>query len=149
MKSLLQIPDRIVSKLEPVFNYQLSNFRSAAGIKGYMKNLHETVSEIDISSEHMIRSILQDIIPQAAFYGEETEQHRSNGLTWVVDPIDGTTNYLKGIDLWSVSIALLENHSPVVSCIVRPAAREMFTAVKGFGAFHNGQKLKMVTASEI
>jgi len=114
-----------------------------------MKNPNETVSEIDITSEKMIRSILHDIIPDAAFYGEETEQSRSDQLTWVVDPIDGTTNYLKGIDLWSVSIALLEKHLPIVSCIVRPAVRETFTAVKGMGAFHNGKKLKKVTKKDL
>jgi len=149
MKTIQNIPDSILSRLGPVFEYQLSSFRKDAGSKGYLKNPKETVSEIDITSEQMIRDILHSIIPEAAFYGEETEQSRSDKLTWVVDPIDGTSNYLNGIDLWSVSIALLENHSPIAACIVRPVNRETFTAVKGKGAFINGSKLSPVKTSNI
>ncbi|NQT57402.1 MAG: inositol monophosphatase [Bacteroidetes bacterium] len=149
MKTLQQLPDSILSRLEPVFAYQLSSFRKDAGSKGYLKNPNESVSEIDITSERMIRDILHSIIPEATFFGEETEQSRSDQLTWVVDPIDGTANYLNGIDFWSVSIALLENHSPVASCIVRPVNRETFTAVKGVGAFLNGNKLPTVKISKI
>ena len=139
-ETLLGLAEQTASRLTPVIDFQISRFRNGAYDLTTLKNPQETVSIIDVESERMIRSILYDLLPRAAFYGEETDKQRSE-WTWVVDPIDGTTNYLYGIDFWGISIALLFGPSPVACCILRPATQEVFIAARGAGAWWNGRRL--------
>lgn len=138
--NLLRLAEQVAARLRPVIDFQLATFRNGAYELTTMKNPQETVSVIDIESERMIKAILFDLLPEAAFYGEETEQRRGQ-WTWVVDPIDGTANYLYGIDIWTISIALLHHTSPVACCMVRPVTGEVFLAARGAGAWWNGKPL--------
>ncbi|MDR2020488.1 MAG: hypothetical protein LBQ14_06965 [Treponema sp.] len=117
--------------------FQLSEFRRRTGGWGDSKAEKEFVSFVDVESEKIIRRILNEALPEAAFYGEETEQSRGK-ITWIVDPLDGTTNYLSGFDYWSVSIALWEEGSPVLGVVFRPSGEELFSARRGGGARRNG-----------
>jgi myo-inositol-1(or 4)-monophosphatase len=120
--------------------FQAAEFRRRPGGWGDVKEGHEFVSFVDLESEKVIRGILEKALPEAAFYGEETEQ--SLGETaWIVDPLDGTTNYLAGYDYWSVSIALWEQGGPVLGTVFKPSGGELFTAVRGGGARRNGLPL--------
>jgi myo-inositol-1(or 4)-monophosphatase len=123
---------------------QLAEFRRRLPGWGDPKGDNEFVSFVDLESEKTIRTILQDALPDAAFYGEETEQSLGEGATWVVDPLDGTTNYLSGLDHWAVSIGLWEGDGPVLGLILKPVTGELFTAATGAGAFHNGERLRKV-----
>jgi myo-inositol-1(or 4)-monophosphatase len=122
---------------------QLAEFRRRRPGWGDSKKDNEFVSFVDFESEKIIRKILQRALPEAAFYGEETEQSLGNGIAWVVDPLDGTTNYLSGLETWAVSIALWEGDSPVLGLVFKPVTGELFTAVSGAGAFRNGERLGM------
>jgi myo-inositol-1(or 4)-monophosphatase len=121
-------------------DFQAAEFRNRAPGWGDVKTGHEFVSFVDLESEKRIRSILEAALPEAAFYGEETEQTRGEA-TWVVDPLDGTTNYLSGYDCWGVSIALWESDGPALALVLKPFTGELFTAVRGGGAFRNGVRL--------
>jgi myo-inositol-1(or 4)-monophosphatase len=120
--------------------FQLSEFRGHPPGWGDIKGGHEFVSFVDLESEKRIRVILDQALPGAAFYGEETEKSRGE-YTWIVDPLDGTTNYLSGYDCWSVSIALWERDAPSLGLVLRPCTGELFTALRGGGAYRNGTRL--------
>lgn len=127
--------------------FQLSEFRSRGPGWGNAKSAREFVSFVDVESERLIQRILKEALPGAAFYGEETERTAGTGdFTWVVDPLDGTVNYLSGFDHWCVSIALRDKKQPkasgiVASVILKPSTDELFTAEMGKGAFRNGGRL--------
>jgi myo-inositol-1(or 4)-monophosphatase len=104
----------------------------------------DMVSELDRASETLIRDRLLTRRPDDGFLGEETGQSATgtSGIRWVVDPLDGTTNYLYDHPGWNVSIAAEDEHGPVVAAIVHPALHETFTAARGQGAHRNGEPLR-------
>ncbi|MCA1950791.1 MAG: inositol monophosphatase [Treponema sp.] len=122
--------------------FQLSEFRRRGPGWGDTKAAHDFVSFVDVESERLIKTTLGKALPEAAFYGEETEQQRGVQYTWIVDPLDGTTNFLSGLDHFSVSIALWEGERPKLAVIYKPATEELFTAADGLGAWRNGVLLE-------
>jgi myo-inositol-1(or 4)-monophosphatase len=102
------------------------------------------VTRADTESEDMIKSILSRHFPGYSFLGEETGHDRkSSEYTWVVDPLDGTTNYTIRNPFFNVSIALVRGSGPVLGVVYCPFQRELFHAVKGKGAFLNGRPLRV------
>jgi myo-inositol-1(or 4)-monophosphatase len=126
-----------------IAEYQLSYFRNPETLQGYLKSPKELVSQADITSEHMIHDHLARILPDAAFYGEETKRETAE-FTWVVDPIDGTVNFVSGLTEWSISIALMHEGTSILGIVYKPYTREMFTAIRGHGAYLNGRKLPIL-----
>ncbi|HCM28876.1 MAG TPA: inositol monophosphatase [Treponema sp.] len=127
---------------------QLPEFRKRDPGWGDAKDSSDFVSFVDLESEKAIRRILDAALPSAAFFGEETERSLGAGATWVVDPLDGTTNYLSGYDHFAVSIALWEEGCPVLGLVLKPVDGELFTASRGGGAFRNGERLHTATFLE-
>lgn len=102
---------------------------------------NDFVTEMDVKSEHLIRSILLSACPEDDFYGEEEGGSLQADGRWIVDPIDGTSNFFKGEPLYTVSIAYELHGELVVGCVFSPTTDEMFVAVKSEGATLNGQKI--------
>jgi histidinol-phosphatase len=101
------------------------------------------VTEIDRNTETAITSVLRDAFPDFGFYGEE---HGISGPTdaefvWVIDPIDGTTNFVRGVPVWGSLIALVQNNVPVLGVVSAPALRMRWWATAGEGAFFNGTRI--------
>jgi myo-inositol-1(or 4)-monophosphatase len=91
----------------------------------------DLVSEADVEVERMIRELLEEERPQDSLLGEEGgEREGSSGLRWVVDPLDGTVNFLLGIPQWCVSVAVRDEHGPLAGAIYDPLRDEMFTAAR-------------------
>jgi myo-inositol-1(or 4)-monophosphatase len=91
----------------------------------------DLVSEADIEAERWIREKIEDARPRDGFIGEEGgEQPGSSGLSWVVDPLDGTINFLFGIPHWCVSIAVRDQDGPLAGVIRDPIRDEQFTATR-------------------
>jgi myo-inositol-1(or 4)-monophosphatase len=93
----------------------------------------DLVSEADLASERVIRQLLAERRPQDGFVGEEggrSEQGES-GLSWVVDPLDGTINFLFGIPQWCVSVAVRDGRGTVAGAVYDPNRDELFTATRG------------------
>lgn len=109
------------------------------------KTAGDFVSEADTQAEKTIADRLLGHFPDYGWVGEEStaRESRQNGLRWIVDPLDGTTNFLKGLPHWAVSIALFQNEDPLCAVIHDPAKSEMFCAEKGKGAFLNGQPISV------
>ena len=82
------------------------------------------VTDMDILTQQRLHARLNALCPEAGFIGEEQENERlGEGLTWVVDPIDGTTNFIHDARFSAISIALLEHRRPVIGCVYQPFTR--------------------------
>ncbi|HEX2039482.1 MAG TPA: inositol monophosphatase family protein [Acidimicrobiales bacterium] len=109
----------------------------------------DMVTEMDHASERLIATALREARPHDGFLGEEgTSTAGSTGVRWVFDPLDGTTNYLYGIPAWCVSIAAEVDGSTAVGVVHDPVHAETFTALRGSGAWCNGQGLHVSGAPE-
>lgn len=92
-------------------------------------------SKADVEAEQLVREYLEEERPDDALLGEEAgERKGSSGLCWVVDPLDGTVNFLLGIPHWCVSIAVRDEHGPLAGAIYDPLRAEMFTAGRNLPA---------------
>lgn len=108
-------------------------------IKGSTNNL---VTEIDRASEDLIMARIGRVFPDHAFLGEETGAGaRTSPWRWIVDPLDGTTNYAHHYPCFCVSIGLAYENEPVVGVVYQPLLQELFVAVKGQGAMLNNRAI--------
>lgn len=111
-------------------------------IKIIEKSANQLVSEIDINTEKVIVNHLKNSYPDAGFITEEdTITQESKELSFIIDPLDGTTNYLHHLDLYSVSIAATYKNELIAGVVYVPSRNELFSASKGGGAFLNNQNI--------
>jgi myo-inositol-1(or 4)-monophosphatase len=108
------------------------------------------VTEADRATETWLREVLPALIPGTNFAGEEFgyDEPGPEGL-WIVDPVDGTSNFSFGSPLWAVSIGLLKDGVPVLGAIFAPDFNELYLAERGKGAFLNGRQLPMLEPGEV
>ena len=109
------------------------------------------VTEIDRNTETAISSVLRGAFPEFGMYGEE---HGTSGPidaehVWVIDPIDGTTNFVRGVPVWGSLIALVHNNIPVLGVVSAPALGMRWWATSGDGAFYNGSRIHVSTVNEL
>jgi myo-inositol-1(or 4)-monophosphatase len=116
----------------------------------------DVVTEADRETEALIRSLLADARPNDGFFGEESDAAESeSGLTWIVDPIDGTVNFLYGVPHYAVSIAVVEGGPDplewraLAGCVFNPAIGELYTAAEGSGAFLGDQQLHVAAPTTL
>jgi len=116
----------------------------------------DVVTHADRESEQLIRSLLAEARPDDGFYGEEgSATTGSSGLTWVVDPIDGTVNYLYGIPHYAVSVAVVEGEPDpatwraLAGAVVNLGANETYTGAAGGGSHLNGERLQVADAVDL
>jgi len=140
-----QLLNQVISLAQQVGHYQMSRFRSLPAGGGEEKIAREFVSEVDLNSEQMLLDGLKKLLPEAGCYGEETGVSGNETLRWVIDPLDGTTNFLSGLDQFSISIALERDGHSQLGVVFRPATQECFCARRGHGLFHNSKKCPPVT----
>jgi myo-inositol-1(or 4)-monophosphatase len=107
------------------------------------KQRHDYVSEVDKMAEAEIIRELKRAYPRDAILAEESGQIGKSRNVWVIDPLDGTHNYLRGFPHFCVSIALLEAGEPVIGVVYDPLRDELFTASKGDGAYLNDRRMRV------
>jgi myo-inositol-1(or 4)-monophosphatase len=100
-------------------------------------------SEVDRLAESEIIRELKRAYPKHAVLAEESGASGNSKSTWIIDPLDGTHNYLRGFPHFCVSIALVEHGDPIIGVIFDPLRNEMFTASKGDGAFLNDRRIRV------
>ncbi len=115
---------------------------------------YDVVTNIDVEVENRVKEAVLKAFPQDSILGEETgtsesEAANPDNLLWIVDPIDGTTNFSKGVPHSCVSIAIVENGEPKVGVVYDPFMDEMFEAIKGNGALLNGKEMHVSEMSEL
>ena len=119
--------------------------RCDGAFRRWEKEPGHPVCDIDLEVDAFLRERLGALDPEAGWLSEETLD-RSDRIErprlWVVDPIDGTRDYLRGRSGWAVSVALVEDRLPVLGVLDAPARGEHWTALKGGGAWRNGERLR-------
>jgi myo-inositol-1(or 4)-monophosphatase len=115
-----------------------------------IKGRHNFVTEVDKAAEVMIINRLKDLVPGAGFIAEEgTTETRGDVYNWIIDPLDGTTNFIHGAPPVAVSIALVENNEPVAGVIYEIWMKEAFYAWKGSKAWLNGKEISVSKTPDI
>lgn len=110
------------------------------------------VCAVDLEVDALLRERLQRLVPDAGWLSEETVDNAdrlSADRIWVVDPIDGTRDYLRGRPGWAVSIALVERGQPIIGVLDAPARGEVWTALAGVGAWRNGKPLRAAERADL
>lgn len=110
------------------------------------------VCEIDLEVDAFLRERLTALDPQAGWLSEETldvSDRMERDRLWVVDPIDGTRDYLRGREGWCVSVALVEERTPLIGVLDAPARGEHWRAERGAGAWRNGERLRVSGRAEL
>ncbi|HEY0249352.1 MAG TPA: inositol monophosphatase family protein [Gryllotalpicola sp.] len=131
--------------------------RIGVEVAGLKSSPVDVVTEADKESEALIRSLLAHARPGDGFFGEESGigDASTTGVTWVVDPIDGTVNYLYDLPAWAISIAAVEGGTDpaewtaLVGVVVNPVLGEVYTATRGGGAFLGTQRLQVSGGVEL
>lgn len=108
------------------------------------ESVSDLVTTADTAVQARLKAQFAEILPQAWFLGEEsTEKCASLPLFWVVDPIDGTSNFARGMGLSAISVALVENGEEIFGVVYHPYAEDVFWAAKGRGAYRNDARLRV------
>src|SRR5205814_3011619 len=117
------------------------------------KARYDLVTEADLKSQEAIFAELRSRFPDHGFLGEEDKSHARPGPdappTWIVDPLDGTTNYVHDCPLYCVSIGLQVAGELVVGVVLEPSRQELFFAAQGQGAWLNDRRLQTSQASRL
>jgi len=114
------------------------------------KRHNDFVSEVDHAAEEAIIDVLREAYPAHGFLAEESgEKDARADYVWVIDPLDGTTNFLHGFPQYCVSIALLHKSVPQQAVIYDPNRNELFTATRGSGAFLNDRRIRVSRADRL
>ncbi len=114
------------------------------------KTYNDFVSDVDRSAEQAIIDILKDAYPDHGFWGEESghDNHEADNI-WIIDPLDGTTNFLHGFPQYCISIALQQKGVLTQAVIYDPVRNDLFTATKGRGAFLNDKRIRVTNRSKL
>lgn len=123
----------------------VKDFREVENLQVSTKGAGDFVSRADVQAEKVIREELMRARPNYGWLGEESEPVEGADPTrrWIVDPLDGTTNFLHGLPHWAISIALEHKGEIVAGVIFDPAKDELYQAEKGTGAFMNDRRLRV------
>ena len=114
------------------------------------KGLHDLVSYVDKESERRIIAALQVLLPESGFIGEEgTSDIKGERYNWVIDPLDGTTNFIQGVPIYAVSIGLLDGDELVLGVVYEVGRDECFYAWKDGGAYLNGEPIRVSNRGDI
>lgn len=122
--------------------------RSRIEFKNSFNNL---VSYVDKEAERELVSILHSLIPEAGFITEEGtgDEKAESEYQWIIDPLDGTTNFLHGLPVYAISVALARNRIPVLGVVYEITRKECFYAVENKPAFCNGKKIEVSPINQL
>ena len=123
-------------------------FQTTVGIK--TKGIANFVTQADLDSEREIVNHLRTHYPSHAFISEESHSDRADATDlWIIDPLDGTSNFMHGIPQFAISIAYYHRSQPGLGIVCNPITQDCYVAVRGQGAWHNGIQQFVNTAKQI
>jgi myo-inositol-1(or 4)-monophosphatase len=144
------LPENLNAKIEPIIreagNILLSYFNT--DVKKIDKGT-SYATQADIESENFLKQRLTEVISNASFWAEESGKSGTGDYCWVIDPLDGTTNFAQGLPYFCVSIALTYLEEPVFGVIFDPIHNEYFYAQKNEGAYLNNKKISVSTKQKL
>ena len=131
-------------------NYIQGSMKSISMNAVEVKGKNNFVTEVDKTAEAMIINKLNNLVKDAGFIAEEgTSQIRGERYNWIIDPLDGTTNFIHGAPPVAVSIALVEDNTPVLGVVYEIWLKEAFYAWKGSAAFLNGNEIRVSDTADV
>ncbi len=147
---LNQIQEIAIGWAREVGKIHLSYFRGTnLGIET-KSNIYDVVTRADKQGEAFLLEQIQKLFPDHAVLGEESGAHAGTGdYLWVIDPLDGTNNFSQGLPVFTVSIGLQYKGEAVLGVVYAPYFDELYTAVKGGGAYLNGKSLRVSAKSAL
>jgi len=114
------------------------------------KGIHNYVTYVDKTSEEKLVSGLRILLPEAGFIAEEeTSTHKGERYQWIIDPLDGTTNFIHGLPPYAISIALMDKDEIILGIVYEITFRECFYAWKDSSAYLNGREIRVSSNDEV
>lgn len=146
-----QLLSQLIPLAESVGLFQLKHWHQVKQSDIADKGLNQLVSFVDQQSELQLIEACKVMLPNSRFIAEEFHADSTllEGYTWIIDPLDGTTNFLHGLPVFSISIALWGEGKMQLGLVHCPAMKETFWACTGEGAFCNGEKIAVSDAREL
>ena len=142
--------NEIINIVHKTGEFILQEFDGFDITRAEIKGLHDLVSYVDKGSEKMLVERLSTLIPEAGFITEEgTSAKKGSRFMWVIDPLDGTTNFIHGVHMFAISVGLLENDEPVAGVVYEVCGGETFSAWKKGGAWLNGKRIRVSKANKL
>ena len=145
------IVNEMTQVVEPIMRQAgdllLSYFRTDK-IESKRKSDGSYVCNVDVASETLLKQELSKIVPEASFFAEESGISGNNDYRWVIDPIDGTTNFVHGMPYFCISVAFTYKDEPLWGAVFNPLMNDFFCARKGQGAYLNGSRLEIKPRKE-
>lgn len=142
-----QLTDKVIEIAKEAGTFIREQRKTFSADKIEIKGLNDLVSYVDKTAEQMIVAALQNVLPEAGFITEEkTINKTGERYNWIIDPLDGTTNFIHGLPVYSVSIALQEYEELVAGVVYEVNQDECFYAWKGSPAYLNG---KIIRTSDV
>jgi len=130
--------------------FLLEGQQKLAQISVLEKSPNQLVSEMDVDAEKQIVQLLQEEFPHAGFITEEdTIEQKKAELSFIIDPLDGTTNFLHGLEVYSVSIGAVYQNELIAGAIYIPARNELFHSIKDQGAFLNNEAIHVSNTPQL
>lgn len=143
----IEILTEIISR---VGKYQIKKFRNRAFKHKTKSTTIDIVTEVDVTSEKMLMDQLKVEFPDFGFLAEESgEKDLNSEYVWVIDPLDGTTNFSVGVPIFAISIALQKDGHTVLGAVHLPLTGDTYTAIKGMGAYKNSKKISVNKAKTL
>src|SRR3989338_7970275 len=141
------LKDIVTQAVSEAGSYALSRIGNFGEVRN--KSPKDFLTEVDEGAERMIIDRIRKQVPGAGFYGEEFGRQGHGKYLFVIDPIDATTNYIKGIPLFDISVAVYEGNQSILGVIACPRLDELYVAERGSGACLNGQKIQVSDVTEL
>jgi myo-inositol-1(or 4)-monophosphatase len=147
---LVKICDQVVALAKETGAFIRTEGKSFDPSKIEHKGVNDLVSYVDKTAEEQLVAGLRQILPEAGYITEEgTAQEKHAVYNWIIDPLDGTTNFIHGLPIFCVSIALVAHNEPIVGVVYEINLDECFSATQGGGAFLNGQPMRVTTIDQL
>lgn len=144
----LNVATQAAKEAAPVF---VKYFGKAGKTKAKNGNPRDLVTKADLQIERMIRKKILQAFPKSKIIGEEYSHSKvgANDIVWLIDPVDGTTNFIQGLANCGISIALWQGQQPLLGIVYNPITKQLFSAQKGKGTQLNGKKIQVTKTPKI
>ncbi len=148
--NLQKITDQVIVLVKEVGAYLKEEQHKITSEIIEKKGRNDFVTYVDKTAEQKLVEKLKNILPEAGFIAEEgTETKKGEIYNWIIDPLDGTTNFIHGLKPYSISIALQEKEEIIIGVVYEVGLDECFTATKNGGAFLNGEAISVSKTKEL
>ena len=143
------ICSRVIGLTHEVGRFILTEQNKFSATDIQKKGYNDLVTYVDQNSEKLLIAELTKILPGSGIMGEESGETEKQEYTWIIDPLDGTTNFLHKVPCFAISIALVKNNEPLIGVVNELNLKECFSAIKGGGAKVNGKPIKVSIQHEM